>query len=408
MSNALSVALVSRSNATGGGASRIAEELAEWLSAAGCPVVHYCAWPVGLLKRFQLPLFSSGLAGKLTRKMHSLTRRMGFNELVPAEYFTTLRKAINKFDVVHFHDLHSAISPTTIELCSRVKPVLFTAHDCSCFTGGCIYPLGCRGYLKQCGNCPQLPALGARCDFTAINLGINRRLAGESNIRYIFPSKWMREAAEGSLRFAENATVIPNGFRSNGYNFLPKCDARLELGIRDQQRVVLVAAHFLGDPRKGVTFALAAIQSVTDLAPLVIFVGIPPDDLEVQLPGIRFWLTGFVSDKRRLGLLFAASDVFLYSALEDNLPIMVQEALAAGAPVVGFAAGGVSEMVDDQCTGWLCAPGNQVALNNNLRNALTRDDLAEFSKAARESASMRFDVDVFGQRHLDLYKQAIE
>ena len=405
MKRVSSIALVSRSNAAGGGASRIAEELAEWLHGAGSHVVHYCAYPTEPLGTFQAPLYSSGVAGKLSRTMHGCTRRIGLKEVVPSEFYTTLRHALDQFDVVHFHDLNTAIAPLTLQLCARKKPVVFTAHDCSCFTGGCIYPAECDGFLKSCGNCPQLLSMGAGFDLTSANLGINRWLARQKGIHYVFPSKWLHQTAVRSLEFANNVKVIPNGFASTSYAFRSKSDARLELGIRDEQRVVLVAAHYLADPRKGVARALAAILAVADLAPLVIFVGIPPADLEVRLPGVRYWLTGFVRDRKRLGLLFAAADVFLFPSLEDNLPIMVQESLAAGTPVVGFAAGGVPEMVDHERNGWLCAPGDQLSLNQNLRTALTGDQLAGFGAAARRSVHERFDVNTFGQRHLDLYEE---
>ena len=405
MNSRPSVALVSRSNASGGGASRIAEELGEWLLASGSHAVHYCASPVGPLKSFQAPLFPPGLTGKLSRATHRFTRRIGLNELIPSEFYGTLSGALEAFDVVHFHDLNVAISPLTLKLCSRKKRVVFTAHDCSCFTGGCIYPLQCEGYLKSCGNCPQLPALGARFDFTAVNLRINRWLARQESIQYVFPSKWLREKASRNLRFSRSAAVIPNGFSSAGYDFRSKAAARRELGIRDERKVVLVAAHYLADPRKGVAFALAAIQAVQDLEPLVIFVGNPPADLEARMPGICFWLAGFVSDKRKLGLIYAASDVFLFTSLEDNLPIMVQEAMAAGTPVVGFAVGGVPEMVESRRTGWLCEPADQSALNKQLREALTSEDLPGFGKSAQADVRERFSVDDFGRKHLELYEE---
>ena len=405
MNKGLSVALVSRSNGNGGGASRIAEELGEWFYSRGSHVVHYCASPIGPLKAFQAPLYPPAFAGKLSRAAHRLTRRAGLKELIPSEFYGTLAGVMNDFDLIHFHDLSTAIAPLTLKLCSRKRRVVFTAHDCSCFTGGCIYPLQCKGYLNSCGNCPQLPALGTRFDFTSINLGINRWLARQGAIQYVFPSHWLREKATASVRFSRDARVIPNGFSTEGYDFRSKTEARRELGIRAEHKVIVVAAHYLADPRKGVAFALAAIRSVKDLSPLVIFVGNAPADLEARMPGISFWLTGFVSEKRKLGLFFAAADVFLFPSLEDNLPIMVQESMAAGTPVVGFATGGIPEMVEDQCTGWLSKTADQPALDNNLRKALTHDDLPRYGRAAQRIVADRFNADAFGREHLALYEE---
>ena len=404
----ISVAIVSRSNATGGGASRIAEDLAEWLSKKDTNTVHFCALPEGELKPFQLPLYPPHLLGKLSRTTHRLTHHLGLKELVPVEFFSTLIHQLSHFDVVHFHDLNWAISPLSIRLCSARKPAVFTAHDCSCFTGGCIYPLQCEGFLNKCGDCPQLNSMGASFDFTSFNIRINRWLAVKNNIQYIFPSKWLLEIASKSLHFGKIAKVIPNGFVSEKYEFCSKTEARRKLGICSEKKVVLVAAHYLADPRKGLKFALAAIRAITDLSPLVIFVGIPPPDLETLISGVSFWLSGFVKEPKRLGLLMVAADVFLFPSLQDNFPIMIQEALVAGTPIVGFAVGGISEMVDHGATGFLCEAEDQSALNRNLRNSLSRNNLIDSGMTARDSMRRRFDMDVFGLQHLSIYEELVK
>lgn len=399
--------MVSRSNAIGGGASRIAEELAFWLSNEGYHVTHFCAHVFGPLEKFQTHLYPEGYFGKISRATHRFTRKCGFNEIAPIEFFAVMHQILDRFDVIHFHDLYAAISPLSLYLCSRKKPVVFTAHDCSCFTGGCIYPLMCRRYLKQCGKCPQLTSIGAFFDFTRVSLNINRFLAKSKDVRYVFPSDWLRNIASSSLTFANSPKVIPNGFSACKYVFRSKSVARRELGIRDEQRVIIVAAHYLADPRKGLSYALAAIESIRDLDPLIIFIGYPPQDLEDRLPGMRFWLAGFVKDRIKLGLLIAAADLFLFTSLQDNFPIMVQEALSAGTLVVGFAAGGVSEMVEHEGDGRLCAPGDQVALNRNLRNSLMPNGDPMFVDVARSSSNEKFDMNLFGQRHLALYEEIV-
>jgi len=405
MKGKLSIAFVSRTNALGGGASRIAEELASWLIDAGYSVTHYCATPTGLLRDFQVPLHSSEWLRRLARTINRYTRYFGLGESIPFEFLSRLHSVIKKVDIVHFHDLTTAISPTTLLLCSKRKPVVFTAHDCSSFTGGCIYPLGCERYLQRCGKCPQLSRMGAQFDFTRWNLETNRSIAKAKGIQFVFPSKWLRDAAARSLSFSREAEVIPYGFASERYRFRPRLDARQELGLAQEQRIIMVAAHFLGEPRKGLNHALAALEAVADLDPLVIFVGLPPSDIEVRVPRLRFWLTGFVRDREKVGLLFSAADVFLFCSLEDNLPIMVQEAMAAGTAVVGFGAGGVREMVEDQRTGWLCSPGDQTDLNRILRTALVCEERSTFGVAAQRTMQERFSVEAFVQRHLEIYER---
>jgi len=270
-----------------------------------------------------------------------------------------------------------------------------------------MYPLGCDRYIRNCGKCPQLTRMEARVDFTAQRLEINRSTAKQKGIQFVFPSKWLRDLASHSLRFGRKPEVIPNGFSAEAYKFRGKLDARRELGLQEKEKIIIVAAHFLGEPRKGVSFALAALRAIADLNPLVIFVGIPLPDVEGRIAGVRFWQTGFVQDKERLGLLFSAADAFLCTSLEENLPIMIQEAMAAGTPVVSFGAGGIPEMIEDQRNGWLCAPGDQIGLARKLRDALSCKRLGLFGLAAQQAVREQFGVESFVERHVEIYKEMI-
>lgn len=401
----LTIGLISRSNANGGGASRIAEELGEWLNENGHAATHFCANPVGKLQQFQTTLYPSGVLGEIVRFLHRSTRLIGLKEIIPLEYYTKLCSVSARFDVLHFHDLDSAIAPLTLRLCSLKTPVVFTAHDCSCFTGGCIYPMQCERYKENCGKCPQTAKIGASIDMTPLNLKINRKLANARNLHYVFPSVWLRELALGSMEFRNEPVVIPNGFSASKYSLKSKKQAREKIGISYTKRVIVVAAHFLGDPRKGIEFAISAICSIGDLEPLVIFIGNAPEDLESRLPDTEFLSAGFVQDRKRLGLLIAAADIFLFTSLQDNLPIMVQESLAAGTPIVGFAAGGVREMIDHGRSGLLCDPYDQKTLNENLRSALTTGAIDENEATGREAVRQRYNMTLFGERHRALYEK---
>jgi len=237
---------------------------------------------------------------------------------------------------------------------------------------------------------------------------MNRSVAEDKRIQHVFPSGWLRELACRSVRFARDAEVIPNAIFLEPYKFRCRADARRELGLQREQKIVIVAAHYLAEPRKGVNFALSALRAVADLNPLVILVGIPISDLEVHMRGLRYWLAGFVRNKERMGLLFAAADVFLFSSLEENLPIMIHEAMAAGTPVVGFGAGGVPEMVKDQSTGWLCAPGDYIGLARKLREAICCKNVAAVGLAAQQAVREQFGVKSFVERHVRVYERMAE
>jgi glycosyltransferase involved in cell wall biosynthesis len=403
----MKIAIVSKSDRKGGGASRVAEDLATWLNDAGYPTDHFIAFNFKEPLSFQHKLYGKGWELKLSRSIHKTTNKFGFQELLPVEYWFNLSKIIDAYDVVHFHDLFTAISPVTLALASRRKPTFFTVHDCSAFTGGCLYPMGCEKFVSYCHKCPQLSQDGWKNqlrDRTQEVQAIKRWVAGKFNIRYVFPSHWMLQEAQKALKFQSLPVVIPNGLDLSFFPIVKKIEAKISLGIPENRRVVAISAHVLDDPRKGVKYAIAALQSIRDLSPFVIAVGLCNDDLKQALKGLEYKEMGYISDPHLLAKVYSAADVMLFCTLADNLPLTVLEAMAASTPVVGFSTGGVPEIIQNGHNGILVEPTNQQALNQALRQVLLASDLEAIGQQARRDIENKFSRTVFLEKHLQLYQ----
>ncbi len=405
--NRMKVAIISKSDRNGGGASRVAEDLATWLNDAGYPTDHYIAFNFKEPLSFQHSLYGKGLRLKLCNKIHRDINKFGFRELLPIEYWFNLSKILENYDIVHFHDLYSAISPVTLALASRRKPTFFTVHDCSPFTGGCLYPMGCEKFTSYCHKCPQLPQDGWKNqlrDRTREVQAIKRWVAEQFNIRYIFPSHWMLQQAQQALKFKSSPVVIANGLDLKPFSFRKKEEVKISLGIPENRKVVAISAHVLDDPRKGVKYAIAALQSIRDLSPFVIAVGLCNEELKQALKGLEYKEMGYISDPNLLAKVYSAADVMLFCTLADNLPLTVLEAMAASTSVVGFSTGGVPEMIQTGRNGILVEPTNQQALNQALRQALLSPDLEAMGKQARKDVENQFSKTVFIEKHLQLYQ----
>ena len=57
-------------------------------------------------------------------------------------------------------------------------------------------------------------------------------------------------------------------------------------------------------------------------------------------------------------MIYSASDVFVISSLEDNLPNTVIEAMACGLPVVASNCSAIPELIDNGKGGFLCPVGD--------------------------------------------------
>lgn len=404
------VAEVSKSDIVGGGASRVAEEIAVGLRADGIRCDHWSRFSSrGFDSKTRFPLYG-GRTSRFFSYIHRFFLRIGYPELLPLELITLKRLGWKQYDVFHFHDLSGAISLSTLRWLSKRRPVVWTFHDCSPFTAGCLYPMGCERYKNGCGKCPQLHRWPLECamDHTRTLANMKRKLHATRQVVTVAPSSWMADMAVGSGIVLDRPRVIPNGVDVNV--FLPneaRQDAKAFLGIQRNRPVVLVAANSLSDLRKGASYSLEAIRSIRDLNPFVIAVGRSNGVLDEELSGIDHLCTGFVSDQKLLARWYALADVFVFCSLADNMPLVVLETMACGVPMVGFRTGGIPEMVRQNETGFLVEQKDQTGLNDTLRRALTNGVAVKWGAESRRLAESNYSMERFISAHKALYSEAI-
>ena len=405
----MKIAVISKSGRNAGGASRVAEDLANWLNNIGHVADHFVAFSNEKATSFQQSLYGNSFSFKLCTNIHNITNRLGFRELLPAEYWFNLNHIIEDYDVIHFHDLFTAISPITIALVARRRPTFFTVHDCSAFTGGCLYPMECEKFISHCHQCPQLGQSNWKDrirDRTREIQSIKRYITKRFDIRYIFPSNWIAQQASLALEFKVPSVVIPNGIDLMPFVFKDKSEAKECLGISRKRQVVLLSALSLEDARKGASYAVKALQSVVDFNPIVITVGKPNEHLRQALQGLEVIEMGFISDSNLMVKVCSASDIMLFCSLADNLPLTVLEAMAASSVIVGFSTGGVPDMIKSGHNGVLVEPKNQEALNQTLRQTMVSDSLQKMGQQARLDVENNFSTSIFLEKHLQMYREA--
>lgn len=405
----MKIAIVSKSDRLGGGASRVAEDLALGLNELGYKTDHFISYSNKEPYSFQRSLYGEKFAEQICKKTHFLTNKFGFRELLPVEYWFNLRKYISGYDIVHFHDLFSSISPITMSLVSNSKPTFFTVHDYSAFTGGCLYPSGCDKFADQCYQCPQLSQIGWKNQFrdrTKEVQSIKRWVSNKSSVQYIFPSISIAQEAQKSLTYKLPPQVIYHGIDLSIFSS-SKSRAKSELNIPEDRQVVVVTAHFLQDARKGVSYAISALQSVRELNPLVLLIGFANEQVRQSLVGLDVREMGFISNPEALAQAYLASDIMLFCSLEEIFGLTVLEAMAASTVVIGFKTGGVPEMIQTEINGILVEQRDQESLNQSLRRMLEYGNLREMGQRARIDVENKFSKSQFLNNHLKAYEAAL-
>jgi len=95
-----------------------------------------------------------------------------------------------------------------------------------------------------------------------------------------------------------------------------------------------------------------------------------------------------VGQRRDVPALLAAADAFALPSLWEGLPLALLEAMAAGAPTVATAVGGMPRVLEDGVTGRLVAPGDAGALAEALGDLLS-DPVGARALAAAGQAHVR-------------------
>jgi glycosyltransferase involved in cell wall biosynthesis len=131
----------------------------------------------------------------------------------------------------------------------------------------------------------------------------------------------------------------------------------------------------------------------------LVFVGDGPfrPELERRSAGLPVHFTGYLKGQE-LATAYASADAFVFPSDTDTFGQVIQEAMASGLPVVGARSGGTLDLVRDDQTGRLFAPGVATDLRSRLRELMADPALrAEMGRAGREAAERRSWPRVMGE-----------
>jgi len=116
---------------------------------------------------------------------------------------------------------------------------------------------------------------------------------------------------------------------------------------------------------------------------------------------------GFINREQLKARLATASFVVLPTR-EDNCPMVVLEAMAAGVPVMASKVGGVPDLIEPGKTGLFCDPDLPESFREGVETLLSdRDAARQIAAAAKSEARRRFHPEVVARKHLEIYREVL-
>lgn len=267
-----------------------------------------------------------------------------------------------------------------------------------------VSTLLCTGLMRRVPTVVSLDATPLNYDTVGAayghrqSSGISERLKHTLHVRPLQAARalvtwcdWARQsliADYGVCR--DRITVIPPGVN---------LDLWPQPAVRDTTgpvRILFVGADFT---RKGGDLLLRAFNTkLRECCELHLVTKAPVE----HAPGIHVY-RDVAPNSDVLKHLYATADLFVLPTLADCFPLVIQEAMAAGLPVIATDVGAIREAVHDGETGLLIPLGDEQALHVAL-TALVNDPSKRCAMGARARilAEHRFDSAANARRILDI------
>jgi len=244
-------------------------------------------------------------------------------------------------------------------------------------TGGCHYPWDCQGYQRDCRPCPAIRSERYQ-HIAADNLAFKKKYLPADTQLVTFSQQDYeragRSALFGGLPIRKLLGLVDETV------FMPgdKLSARAHFDLPADQPVIFFGASALQERRKGMSLLLEALEQLGRPDVFLLVAGQQTPLLE-KLP-VRH--AGYLSEPE-LVLAYQAADVFACPSLEDSGPMMINQAMMCGTPVVAFDTGVARDLVVTGQTGYRATPSDATDFARGLRQLL------ELNEAQRGALTVR-------------------
>jgi glycosyltransferase involved in cell wall biosynthesis len=362
----------------------------------------------------QSPHYRALVGYPVEKVITRFTKRIGLNDIGNVSSLRLHQQNdVEQASVLNFHNLHSDyFSYFALPKLTAEKAAVWTFHDMWAFTGHCAYSNDCRKWQTGCGSCPypgELPAI--RHDATHWEWKLKHWVYDRSKFTIVAPSRWLAHLAEQSMMNRFQVHHIPYGIDTDIYRPLDYEICRQELGLPRNKHVILFGAQILKDVRKGGDLLLKALEhlpSSLKAETILLTLGSGGKELAKSV-GMETLDLGYVREDERKAISFSAADLFVFPTRADNLPLVLQESIACGTPMVSFRVGGVPDIVRPGVTGYLAEPEDAIDLSAGIVKLLEDEPLRiQMRQNCRTIALEEYTLERQASRYLELYQHLLQ
>jgi glycosyltransferase involved in cell wall biosynthesis len=347
-------------------------------------------------------------------QLRRLTQKLGLNDIDRISSFHIQQmEAFQEADILNFHVIHSGFfNYLTIPKLTTTKPAVMTLHDMWAFTGHCAYSYDCDRWKTGCGRCPDLdsPPTVQR-DNTRLEWRFKDWAYQHSQMAVVAPSRWLAGLAQQSMLGSLPIHLIPYGIDTTVFKPHDRAFCRDLLGIPQSKKVLMYSAANISDRRKGVDLLCQALQKLPDSLKteiVLLVMGSQHRSVEQELSEFQVISLGYIEYEPIKAIAYSAADLFVFPTRADNLPLVLQESLACGTPIVSFKVGGVPDLVRPGITGYLAKSEDPQDFSQGLMTLLEDHALRQkLGENCRAIALSEYPIELQSRRYIEVYQQLL-
>jgi len=320
-------------------------------------------------------------------------------------------KLVQQADIIHLHWINFGfISLKGLEQLAKLnKPIVWTLHDMWPLTGGCFYSDGCEKYKIQCKNCQFLKENNSLAEKI---FNQKKDLFKNSNFYPTAISSWTKSIIENSY-FFKNKEVIELSNPIDETIFFPKNKKSIKKALKldtNKTHIGFVAFN-VNDKRKGAKYLKQSINLLfkerPNLKEKVELIAIGSTKDKEFFNGLPVHFTGYISNVKKMVDYYNACNFMLLPSLEDNLPLVIQEAMACKTPIIAFNTGGISDLVIHKKTGYLAKHQDIEDFKTGILTFI-ENSTEEIGEESRNHIIKNYSNKVIAKKAKDIYSLLIK
>lgn len=299
------------------------------------------------------------------------------------------------------------------ELNQRTKaPILLYMMDMAPFTGICHYAWNCEGYINECGQCPALYSNNP-LDQSYLNLAFKKQFVEQTNLFPIAASeKQFFQLSNSHLFRNKRKLKVLLSVDEKQFHPFDKLIARKKLALPENGQILFLGAGSFTEKRKGLDELISALNLLAELlgSNEDIHLAIAGNNHEISKKSLPFPYTLLGNlNHTDLAYGYSSADVFISPSIEDSGPMMINQSLMCGTPVVSFEMGVALDLVITGKTGYRAKLKDSVDLAKGIYEIfnLDKSDYETLSFNCRQIALEKCSKNAQLKSFKDIFEETV-